>query len=70
MSFPRREEPFISMLRFIREQRVTYAQQLAVGQWDGESQARELVGRIKQIDAIESEMQNITGNSHFGEVDA
>ena len=58
------------MLRFVRERRIDYAQELAVGRWDGEAQARELVGRIKQLDEIETEMRNISGpNTHFGEVD-
>lgn len=69
-SFPAREDPFVRLVRFVRERRVEYAQELAIGRWDGEAQARELVGRIKQLDEIESEMKTISGpNSHFGERD-
>ena len=65
-----REEPFSRLVRFVRDRRIEYTQELAIGRWDGEAQARELVGRVKQLDEIESEMKTISGpNSHFGEAD-
>lgn len=67
----RAREPFAQLLEFVREERVQAAQELAVGRWETEAAARELVGRVKALDAVESKMRDITGpNSHFGERDA
>lgn len=70
MGIPRREEPFQVLARKIRERRIEHAQELAIGRWDGEAQARELVGRIKALDDIESEMTKLTApGSHYSETD-
>lgn len=70
MPIPRREDPFQVIVRKVRERRIEHAQELAIGKWTGEPQARELVGRIKALDDIESEMTKLTApGSHYTETD-
>lgn len=70
MPIPRREDPLQTLLAFARQRRVDFAQELAVGKWSSEQQARELVGRVKELDALESEMKRLSApGTQFGETD-
>ena len=61
-------DEFTRLLEFVRATRVDRAQDLAIGKWQNESDARTLVGWIRALDAVESEMAKITGSSQtFGE---
>lgn len=56
-SLPRRKDPLYYMLDYIREQRTAHANELAIGRWEGEGQARELVGRVRALDDVLNEME-------------
>jgi hypothetical protein len=65
-----RDEPFIRIVKFAQTERRERIQALAAGQWQGEAEARELVGRIASLDAILHEMETVAGpGTHFGEAD-
>lgn len=61
-------DEFTRLLDFVRATRVDRAQDLAIGKWQTESEARTLVGWIRALDAVESEMAKLTGSTQtYGE---
>lgn len=66
MALPRREEPMQALLRFVRERRVLYASELAIGKWVGEPAGKQLCGRVNALDEVETEMARLTGPNPEG----
>lgn len=61
------------MLGYIAKQKDAHAEELALGRWDGEAKARELVGRVKALIDVENEMKKLlspgSAQSYYAEMD-
>lgn len=70
MPIPRQKDPLRYMLDYIQQQKVAHTEELALGRWEGEPRARELVGRIKALSDLQSQMTDKLGpNSQYLEQD-
>lgn len=61
MAFPRQKDPLEHMLAYLASERKKHAGTLALGAWEGEAKARELVGRLKSINDIQAELEKTLG---------
>lgn len=59
-------ERFAALVDYLRKQRKEAANTLAIGRWEGEPAARELVGKVKALDDALREVANLAGpNFHY-----
>lgn len=65
---PRQDDPFLRLVATIKVERKTAIIGLTSGQWVGEAEARELVGKISAYTETLQQMKDIAGpGTDYGE---